>query len=365
LTIQKTGDGSDDSWVSSTPSGIGCGSSCSASDAGGTTVYLAVDPAEGFGFVTWQGEGCTSGTVTMSGARTCTAVFEALPPPTCDPDGCLQAECRASGGGRWDEESCSCHFEWEDPLVLTLDGKPIHLTDVAGGAWFDVNGDGVLESVAWTRAGSRAAFLVLDLDSDGLITTGAELLGVPVGAPRRHKPAAGENSFTLLAAYDSAANGGNGDGRISAADAVFSRLRLWIDGNHDGVSQPGELTTLATAGIVSIELSYQTTGRRDGHGNFFRYRGVVHLRSGHTMPMWDVFLATGSATGGSPEGVDGPMPPDDDEIGLLSRLEEMGPVLATTAPPRTRLAHPGSTRPRRRSKSWSTTTSTRWDRCAR
>jgi hypothetical protein len=34
------------------------------------------------------------------------------------------------------------------------------------------------------------------------------------------KPAAGENSFTLLAAYDDPANGGNGDGRIRRLGAA-------------------------------------------------------------------------------------------------------------------------------------------------
>jgi RHS repeat-associated protein len=311
LTIQKTGDGSDDSWVTSSPAGIDCGSSCSAAIGGGAVVQLTPSAADGFEFVGWQGTGCSTGTFTMTGARTCTAVFQAAP-PTCDPDGCLQAECRASGGGRWDAESCSCHFEWEDPLVLTLDGKPIHLTDAAGGVEFDLGGSGTRTPVAWTRAGSTAAFLVLDLDQDGLITTGAELLGVPVGAPRRHKPAAGENSFTLLAAYDDPANGGNGDGKISAADAVFNRLRLWVDANHDGVSQPGELLPLAAAGVVSIELSYHTTGRRDGHGNFFRYRGVVHLSSGRTVPMWDVFLGTGMTARDSLALAQVPRPADDD-----------------------------------------------------
>ena len=185
----------------------------------------------------------------MTGARTCTAVFQGLP-PTCDPDGCLQAACRALGGAWWDEESCSCQDNWEDPLVLTLDGSPIRLTALSAGVSFDVDGDGVREPIAWTRAGSTAAFLVLDLDGDGAITTGADVFGMPVAAPRRHKPAAGENSFTLLAAYDTPAQGGNGDGVISAADAVFSRLRLWVDTNHDGVSQPGELVPLAAAGVL-------------------------------------------------------------------------------------------------------------------
>ncbi len=311
LTIQRAGDGAEDSQVTSVPTGINCGTTCSAAYAWGTNVYLVPSAADGYEFAYWQGEGCATGTVSMTGARTCTAVFQELP-PTCDPDGSLQAECRASGGGRWDEASCSCQFNWEDPLVFSLDGSPIHLTTRQGGVWFDVDGDGVPESLAWTRSGSTAAFLVLDLDQDGAITTGAELFGVPVAAPRRQKPLAGENSFTLLAAYDASAQGGNGDGLISAADAVFSRLRLWIDTNHDGVSQPNELVPLASAGVTAIELSYRVVGRRDGHGNFYRYRGIVHLASGRNVPLWDVFLATGPGAGSAPEAAGDAWPLDGD-----------------------------------------------------
>ena len=209
--------------------------------------------------------------------------------------------------------------------MLTLDGSPIRLTALSAGVSFDVDGDGVREPIAWTRAGSTAAFLVLDLDGDGAITTGAELFGVPVGVRRHHRPAAGENSFTLLGAYDTPALGGNGDGVISAADAVFSRLRLWIDANHDGVSQPNELVPLAAAGVVSIELSYHTTGRRDGHGNFFRSRGVVHLTSGRRVPIWDVFLATGPGVGGTPEALEGTTPFDDEAASVATGLtQEVG-----------------------------------------
>ncbi len=311
--------------MTSVPTGINCGTTCSAAYVWGTNVYLVPSAADGYEFAYWQGEGCATGTVSMTGARTCTAVFQELP-PTCDPDGSLQAECRASGGGRWDEASCSCQFNWEDPLVLSLDGSPIHLTTRQGGVWFDVDGDGVRESLAWTRSGSTAAFLVLDLNQDGAITTGTELFGVPVAAPRRQKPLAGENSFTLLAAYDTPALGGNGDGRISAADAVFSRLRLWLDGNHDGVSQPDELVSLSAAGVRSIELSYRLAGRRDGHGNFYRYRGIVHLASGRNVPLWDVFLATGPGAESAPEAAEDPTPLDGDARSVeTARLETAGP----------------------------------------
>ena len=180
-----------------------------------------------------------------------------------------------------------------------LDEAPIHLTDLAGGVAFDVDGDGVREPVAWSRTDSTTAFLVLDLDENGAITTGRELFGMPVGAPRRSKPLAGDNSFTLLAAYDDPANGGNGDGIISAGDGVFGQLRLWVDGNHDGVSQPGEFLPLDAAGVVSIEFAYERTGRRAGLGNNYRYRGVVHLASEASVTIWDVFLAT--AETGAPQ----------------------------------------------------------------
>ena len=293
LTVLKTGEGSAGSVVASTPPGIACGATCAASFISGTAVQLTATPATGYELAFWQGDGCATGTVTMTGARTCTAWFQPIVLP-CNPTPTELQVCR-SRGGRWDSEMCACRFGDLDPLVLTLDGAPIHLTDLAGGVAFDVNGDGVPEPVSWTQAGSGAGWLVLDLDGDGAITTGAELFGVEVEASRRGKPTGGKSAFTLLAAYDDPANGGNGDGLISAADAVFGQLRLWIDGNHDGVSQPDELMSLDTAGVVSIELSYQVTGRRDGVGNLYRYRGIVHLASGRSVPIWDVFLATTDA----------------------------------------------------------------------
>lgn len=128
-------------------------------------------------------------------------------------------ECEGTGG-RWDLETCSCQPLWEDPLVLRLDGKPVQLTDAAGGVSFDLDGTGLPRPIAWTQTGSTAAFLVLDQNQDGAITTGAELFGVPVGTRRRHRRAAGENSFTLLAAYDTVALGWNGDGRIRRLGAA-------------------------------------------------------------------------------------------------------------------------------------------------
>jgi len=76
LTTLKSGAGT--GYVSSSPSGIDCGSTCSSDYTGGTAVTLTATPDSGMTFVGWSGAGC-SGTgscaVTMNAATTVTANF--------------------------------------------------------------------------------------------------------------------------------------------------------------------------------------------------------------------------------------------------------------------------------------------------
>src|SRR5207248_8289273 len=67
--------------------------------------------------------------------------------------------------------------------------------------------------------------------------------------------------------------------RSSDLDRLWTTLLLWIDANHDGHSQPGELMTLAEAGVQSIDLHYIRSNYTDDNGNIFRFRAKAVVRS--------------------------------------------------------------------------------------
>jgi hypothetical protein len=154
---------------------------------------------------------------------------------------------------------------------VDVTGKGFFLTDAHDGVLFDLSGTGHPVQMGWTAGGADNAFLALP-GPDGLVHNGQQLFGNFTPQPPSDTP----NGFAALAVYDQPSNGGNGDGIIDARDAIFSSLRLWIDANHDGISQPEELHALPSLGINSISLSYKASEKTDQYGNVFRYRAQLN-----------------------------------------------------------------------------------------
>jgi hypothetical protein len=123
----------------------------------------------------------------------------------------------------------------------------------------------------------------------------ADGLGLPPTRTTPGSPSTTPDGFLALAEFDKAAQGGDGDGVLDSRDAVFASLRLWGDGNHNGVSESGELRTLMELGLAELELNYKESRLTDRHGNQFRYRAKVRDVYGTQVGRWawDVFLVAG------------------------------------------------------------------------
>lgn len=165
------------------------------------------------------------------------------------------------------------------PVVLDLDGDGVELVKVSKSrARFDVAGDGTTERTGWV--GKDDGMLAVDLNGDGKITSAAELLMADDNARKA-------GAFQGLVAYDS-----NRDGKVDNQDQRFVDLKVWRDANGNGVTDAGELMTLAQAGISSLSLSAAGTEDRRNVGRNVTLATATFTRTdGSSSTISDVALS--------------------------------------------------------------------------
>jgi len=226
---------------------------------------------------TCQGQTVMFGSITVGGSYTTG--------PTSTDRCQLSQYCPPSGTGNGDALS-QCDPEWgcAEPILLNLGHGGYRLTGMEDPVSFDIFGVGPRggkPQIGWTERGAEVAFLSFDRNGNGLIDNGGELFGT--GTLLRSGQHAA-NGFDALSEYDD-----NRDGQIDSSDQIWQYLLLWTDRNHDGISQPAELTPIGASMVTAIELAHRWTYRQDWSGNYFGYEGRFH-EGREVRPFYDVFF---------------------------------------------------------------------------
>ncbi len=170
------------------------------------------------------------------------------------------------------------------PLVINLSGMGLapHHCDFSRNA-VRSSKHGYAETTGW--AGTGSGILVND-PTNAPITNGSQLFGTSTSLSGGGFAVDG---FSALANLDS-----NHDGVINSSDTAWSGLRVWVDSNMNGVTDSGELETLSSVGISSINLTTTSTDQTDEAGNYHGKTSTYSLTGGGTGEIDDVWFQTDS-----------------------------------------------------------------------
>ncbi len=160
-----------------------------------------------------------------------------------------------------------------DPLVLDLNGDGrLSTSSVERGARFDINGDGVDDRTSFVSGGD--AFLAMDANGDGIISSGRELFGDQTGAM---------NGYDNLARHDT-----DGNGWIDRNDPVYGALRL-VTGAGEGL-RVGDTLSLSQAGIDAIRVAYEETSAVTNGGDRLAQSSTYRKSDGTEGMTGDILL---------------------------------------------------------------------------
>lgn len=221
------------------------------------------------------------------------------------------------------------------PLILDLNGNGVETLSLERTAiYFDLDVNGFAEKTGWV--GPNDGLLVLDLNQNGRIDSGAELFGnyTPLANGKRAK-----HGFEALARYDV-----NRDGRIDSKDPIWTRLRVWRDQNSNAITDSGELLRLEATNTRSLLLRFQSSNDKDLNGNEHREKGSYLKTNGSLGALTDVWFVRDTFNSRQLQ-----LRSVDDRTALLPNLRGMGLVPSLHQA----LMAPGSSRLRELLTQWS------------
>jgi hypothetical protein len=176
------------------------------------------------------------------------------------------------------------------PVVLDLNRDGILSY---GQVTMDVNGDGHLDITKW--AGAQDGVLIWDKYMDGLVHDNSQYAFAQYATTYANGLDAQGKAPTdlsgLAEAFDS-----NHDGMFNAQDVKFAEFKVWQDANQNGISDAGEVLSLADWGITSINLVSDGVVRSPVAGVTEAGRTIATTTDGQSMLVADAAFAFRDAT---------------------------------------------------------------------
>ena len=205
-----------------------------------------------------------------------------------------------------------------DPLIVDLGAdtnlpQGISLSSQADGILFNILGQNSKpnpndkKQISWTT-NPRYQFIVRP-DSNGQVTGIDQMFGDNTLGPDGQFSREG---FEALGKFDIDSNG-----RIDLDDPVFTELALWNDSNGNGAADLGELVSLRSAEIDSIDLNYDPNFFEvDQYGNKTSYKSIVSFSDGRKTLIFDLWFRYFEPKNCAPPNSGTPPPGGDVNVGF-------------------------------------------------
>lgn len=174
-----------------------------------------------------------------------------------------------------------CTHSVGSPIVFVFQPY-IDLTSIEDGVPYDIRGIGRKYKIGWTKGSANVAFLVRGNDGSNILNLFGDMNEQAAPLTPNEEP----NGYRALRVFDL-----NHDNKIDGGDPIWNELNLWFDRNHNGLSEPDELSSLSQNGVVSLDLGYKVTGQKDQFKNLIRFKADATRSDGKKISTYDIYPA--------------------------------------------------------------------------